>query len=210
MTDVKPRKYDASGRQERALQSRNAILDVAERRFLDMGYAASTIAAIALDADVSVETIYKAFNGKAGLVRAIWERGLAGRGQVPAPERSDAMQAAEEQPAEILRKWGVLTTEVAPVVAPILLLVRTAAGTDPEMASLLTDTDAQRLQRMRSNARGLVKRRCLRDGITLAQATDVMWTYSSPELYELLVLRRGWSLPRYGRFVGDSLIAALL
>jgi len=45
---------------------------------------------------------------------------------------------------------------------------------------------------------------------TLEQARDVLWTCSSPELYDLLVLRRGWSLERYGRFIADSMIAALL
>jgi len=210
MAEVNTRQYDSTGRRERAKRTRDAVLDAAERRFLGAGYSATTIAAVARDADVSVETIYKGFGGKAGLVRAIWERGLAGRGPVPAYERSDAMRAAEQEPAVILRKWGVLTTEVAPTVAPILLLVRAAAATDPEMAALLAETDAQRLRRMRRNARELVRRRCLRAGVTLARATDVLWTYSSPELYELLVLRRQWSLPRYGRFVGDSLISALL
>jgi hypothetical protein len=47
-------------------------------------------------------------------------------------------------------------------------------------------------------------------GITLAQAADVLWTYSAPELYELLVLRRGWSPKRYGRFVADAMIQARL
>jgi len=37
-----------------------------------------------------------------------------------------------------------------------------------------------------------------------------MWTYSSPELYELLVLTRGWPLERYGAFIADAMIAALL
>ena len=46
--------------------------------------------------------------------------------------------------------------------------------------------------------------------MTLDAATDVLWTYSSPELYELLVLRRGWSVERYGRFIADAMIAALL
>ena len=38
----------------------------------------------------------------------------------------------------------------------------------------------------------------------------MLWTYSAPELYELLVLRRGWSPARYGRFVADAMIDALL
>jgi hypothetical protein len=37
-----------------------------------------------------------------------------------------------------------------------------------------------------------------------------MWTYSSPELYELLVLNRRWPAGRYGAFIADAMIAALL
>ena len=37
-----------------------------------------------------------------------------------------------------------------------------------------------------------------------------MWTYSSPELYELLVVTRGWPLERYGAFISEAMIAALL
>jgi hypothetical protein len=39
---------------------------------------------------------------------------------------------------------------------------------------------------------------------------DILWTYSSPELYELLVLRRGWTAERYGRFAAQAMTAALL
>jgi len=66
------------------------------------------------------------------------------------------------------------------------------------------------LTRMTHNARSLAKGRHLRSGITVAAAADVLWTYSSPELYELLVVRRGWSVERYGRFIADGMIAALL
>jgi hypothetical protein len=31
-----------------------------------------------------------------------------------------------------------------------------------------------------------------------------------PELYELLVLERGWSADRYGRFLADATVNALL
>ena len=47
-------------------------------------------------------------------------------------------------------------------------------------------------------------------GITLEHTADVLWTYSSPELFDLLVLRRGWSLRQYGAFVAQGIIAALL
>jgi AcrR family transcriptional regulator len=184
------------------------VLEAGRRRFLTEGYAATTVASVAGDAGVSVETVYKTFGSKSGLVSAIWERGLAGRGEVSAPERSDRMQSAVSDPREIIRSWGELTTEVAPEVAPILLLVRSAAATDPDMSRLLAHTDHQRLERMRHNARALKGH--LRPGVTQAVAAEIMWTYSSPDLYDLLVGRRGWSLARYGRFVTESMLGALL
>jgi hypothetical protein len=120
------------------------------------------------------------------------------------------MSSTETDPVRVLRAWGRFTTEVAPEVAPILLLVRGAAATDSDMAALLDEADEQRRSRMRHNARRLQRRGWLRPGITLRQATDVLWTYSSAELYELLVLKSRWPLERYGEFVGDAMAAALL
>src|SRR6266496_1375972 len=135
MANVKPkRRYNSSGRQAQARRNREAILDAAQRQFLAGGYAATTIAA---KAGVSVETIYKAFGGKPGLVRAIYQRGLTGREPIPAFQRSDAMRERETDPRTIMRNWGVLTSEVSSVVAPIGRLVRSAAASDPDMAALL-------------------------------------------------------------------------
>lgn len=209
--DVKPRRsYDSRGRLQQARRTQESILEVARRLFLEHGYATTTVAAIAQASNVSVETIYKAFGGKAGLVRAIYERGLEGAGAVPAEERSDAMRTVETDPRKIIENWGTFVTEVAPRSAPILLLIRTAAGSDPEMAELLEAADHARLARMGHNARDLHERGLLREGLTLQQARDVLWLYSSPELYELLVLRQDWPIADYGRFVAAQMIAALL
>jgi len=43
-----------------------------------------------------------------------------------------------------------------------------------------------------------------------SQAADLLWACSSPELYDLLVHRRGWALTRYARFIVDVMIAGLL
>lgn len=204
------RPYDSARRREQARQTRAAILDVAQRRFLEDGFAPTTIAAIANDAQVSVDTIYKAFGGKPGLVNAICQQALVGERSVPAEVRSDAIQAHERDPREIIRGWGKLTTEVAPRVAPILLLVRAAATADPDMARLQSRLRAQRLERMTHNARNLEGTGGLRHGLTVKRAAEIMWTYSSPELYDLLVLQRGWPLKHYGTFIADAMIAALL
>ena len=92
----------------------------------------------------------------------------------------------------------------------MLLLVRAAAISDPEGRTLLEEMDADRLRRMTDNARRLRAGGHLRTDVTLAQAADTLWTYSAPELYELLVLRRGWTPKRFGRFIADAMIEALL
>jgi len=204
------RSYDASRRRAQAAQTQSAILEVARREFLEQGYATTTVARIAAGAGTSVETVYKGFGGKSGIVRALWERGLDGRGPVPAPERSDLLSSTETDPVRVLRGWGAFTTEVAPETAPVLLLVRGAAATDPDMAELLSEVEAQRRARMRRNARRLQQRGWLRPEVDLAQATDILCVYSSVELYDLLVIRSGWPLERYGEFIGEALIAALL
>ncbi len=186
------------------------MLDAAQRLFLDRGYATTTMTAIAQRAGVSVETIYKTFGGKPALVRAIYERALTGREAVPAYQRSDEMREHETDPVTIMGEWARLTAEVAATATPIRLLMRAAAASDPDMAALLDQTNRQRLKRMRHHARFLADRGHLREGVTVNEATDVLYTCSSVELYEVLVLQRRWSLARYARFVTDFMISSLL
>lgn len=210
MESVKPRRYDASRRRAQARRTRQAIIDAATHRFLHDGYTVTTIASIAADADASPDTIYKTFGGKAGLLRAMCEDALSGAGPVPAEQRSDAMQAAETDPAQLLRGLGTLTAEVAPRIAPLLLLLATAAETDPALTELRAELENARLARMTHIARTLAGKTPLRASRTVEETADIMWTYSSPELYRLLVRTRAWTPERYGAFVGASLVDALL
>jgi AcrR family transcriptional regulator len=107
------RQYDSSRRTAQALRNRTAILDAARRQFLERGYDPTTISSIAEEAEVSVETVYKGFGGKAELVRSIYEHGLAGRQEASAYQRSDEMREREADPREILRYWAGLIAELA-------------------------------------------------------------------------------------------------
>ena len=209
--DVKrTRPYDASRRREQARQNRVRIIDAAEQLFLRDGYSATTVQAIAAAAGVSPDTVYKSFGGKPGLIRAIRDRALQGEGPIPAERRSDAIQEQTSDPRTIITAWGAFVAELAPRGSPILLLIRDVAASDPQVRALRDELDNDRLKRMTTNARRLRDAGHLRPGISLAHAADILWTYSSPELYELLVLRRGWTPERYGRYVADAMINALL
>src|ERR687888_489413 len=105
---VKPRprrRYDATRRQAQAAQTRQDILDAAQRLFLDRGYAA-----IAQAAGVVVETIYRAHGSKAELFKAVVRAAVAGgtaRAEVPVEQRP-AIQAviAETDPHRQLELYA--------------------------------------------------------------------------------------------------------
>ena len=78
------------------------------------------------------------------------------------------------------------------------------------LQSLQDEMDADRRRRMRANAKHLHDAGHLREGLPITHATDVLWTFSAPEFFELLVLRCGWGVARFGDFVGASIAAALL
>jgi len=206
------RRYDSRRRQEQARENRRAVLEAARQLFLERGYAATTVSAIAAEAGVSVETVYKAFGNKPGLVKAVVDVAIVGDDE-PVPmlqrERVRRMEA-EPDPRRKLAMYGEHLAESAPRRVPVELLVRAAAASDPAAARVKDQLEAERLTGMGFFARHLYEGGHLRRDVSVEEARDVLWTYNSAEVYELVVLRRGWTPKRYGRWVADALAAALL
>src|SRR3954447_20549616 len=130
------RRYDASGRRARAVERRDAVVDMARGRFLAQGFTATTVAEVAADAGVSVESVYKWFGSKAGLLKAVWTRSLAGTGPSHAERRSDDGSRQAPDGAAIVRNWARLAAEVGAVGDPVHRLIEGAALVDPEAAEL--------------------------------------------------------------------------
>lgn len=204
------RRYDSAGRRSRAERTRLAVIAAARQRFLQVGYAATTVTDVAKAADVSPETIYKTFRTKAGLLRAVREVALAGAGPAPAQRRSDTALESLADPRDVLTAWSRLACEVAPRVAPILLLVRAAAAADPELVALDRELDQSRLGRSTHLAAELHRRGHVRPGLTIEHVRDVLYTFTSPELFHVLIEDRGWPIEDFGRFLADGMIAAIL
>lgn len=188
------------------------MLETARRLFLEQGYAATTVAAIAREAGVSVETVYKAFGSKPGLVKAVFDVSIAGDDDpVPLMQRDRIQRMrAEPDPRVQLRMYGEHLTDTFPRSGPVQLLVRDAAASDPAAADVWSEMLAERLTGMTYFARELAEHGHLRPDLSVDDARDILWTYNSAELFDLLVNQRGWSPDRYGRWVAEALIAALL
>ena len=90
MTDhVKARPYHAPRRQAQARRTRRAILDAAASQlFVERGYAATTMSAVAEAAGVALDTVYAAVGPKPVLFRLLVETAISGTEEpVPALER---------------------------------------------------------------------------------------------------------------------------
>src|SRR4051794_23263570 len=204
------RRYDSRHRQERARASRGAVLEAARTLFLEQGYASTTLAQIAEAADVSVPTVYKAFANKAGLLKAVFDVAVAGDDDpVPMAERPAILAVIAEPDAG--RKIALYTRDHAARArqsVPVQLLARDAGAADPDAAAVWSQTRSELLDGMAQFARDLARTGKLR--VSAGTARDVLWTFYSPELYELLVLERHWSPNRYRSFVENGVVAALL
>ena len=210
---VKPRRrYGSARRQEQAGENRRAVLEAAHRMFLERGYAATTVGAIAAAAGVSVETVYKGFGNKPGLVKAVVDVAIVGDDEpVHMLQRHRVRRMeAEPDPRRKLAMYGEHLADSARRRVPIELLVRAAAASDSGAAGVWDQLEAERLTGMTFFARHLHEGGHLRPGVSVEEARDVLWTYNSAEVYELLVMRREWTAQRYGRWVADALAAALL
>jgi AcrR family transcriptional regulator len=206
------RRYDASRRREQARRARARILDVARRHFLDDGYAAATMSAIAADADVSVETVYKAFANKAGILKAMFDVAIAGDDEpVPIHERDMVAQIyAEPNGRKKLAIYGDAYALRSSRAVPIQLLARDAAASDRGAADVWHQLNDERFAGMTKFATHLRDSKVLRRGVTRDEARDVLWLFTAPHNFELLVLQRGWDVDRFGHWIAQQLCAALL
>lgn len=207
-----PRAYDSTRRRARAAETRASVLTAARALFLDHGYVSTTVPAVAADAGVSVETVYKAFGNKAGLVKAVFDVALAGDDEpVPILQRAFVSQnMAEPDPRRKLIDYGELLVTIAPRANPILMVLREAAVVDSGAAEVWRTVQAERLQGMAAFASHLHHQGHLGEGISADHARDVLWTLNSVEVWDLLVRQRRWTDHRYGTWIGEQLIAALL
>lgn len=186
------------------------VIAEARSQFLQFGYSATTVSAIARAARVSTQQIYKTFGNKAGLVKAVFDVAIAGDDEPVAVLERAALSRVrnESDPYAKLRLYADFVADTAPRHVPIQLLVRAAAGTDAEAAAVWEQLGRERLHGMNLLARDLVG--SLRADVTIDDAQDVLWAQNSPELWDLLVTQRGWSPRQFAQHLGQTLIHALL
>jgi AcrR family transcriptional regulator len=194
-----------------AQATQQAIVEAAARLFQDRGYQATSMAAIAVEAGVAVQTIYNAIGTKKDVLSRVLDYAAAGE-QAPRPvpafmqERGERAGNAHEFIAQIVEYWrGALVR-----TAPVFRVIRQGAALDPEVAALDVRRAEQRLRNYGLAAHVLAERGMLRRGLGEDEAAAVIFSIGHPDLYRFLVTDHGWSPEHWAAWVTDALEAALL
>jgi len=212
LTDAVKRRYDASRRQAGARRTRGQVLEAARRLFVEGGYAETTVTTLAADAGVSPETVYATFGSKAGVLKALFDVTVVGDDEpVGLVDREGVRRIRDEPDARLaLARYAAFVAEVNPRLAPVQLLIESAAPGDPAIAALAAEVARQRLHGMSLLAAKLADEGALATGVSADEARDVLWTTNSAQVFDLLVNQRGWPLPRYQRWLASTWAALLL
>jgi AcrR family transcriptional regulator len=212
MQPVKTRRYNSPRRREQAAATRTAILEAAQRLFEQQGYAATTIAAIAAEAEVASKTVYLAFETKAGVLRALWNKQLRGDLEdIPMPEREWYRETLEEpDPERQLRMNARNSRAVKTRIGGVAEVIRTAAPAEPELAALWDRMQAEFHAAQGGIVESLAEKKALRRGLDVERATDILWALNHPDVWQLLVRERGWTPEEWERWFADTACAQLL
>ena len=207
---VKPRRpYNSERRREAALQTRKRILDAAAARFVEHGFAGTTIAAVAADAATAAETVYATFGTKVALLEEVLRAAARGEEETEILEQEGpARVAAAGTPLEQLAIFADDISRRLARTGPLLRVVGAAAPGEPALAVLARRIHEARLANLRIVPGLLARHGPLR--LEAEEASETIWALASPELYLLLTEQRGWSRTRYAEWLADSLAVLLL
>jgi AcrR family transcriptional regulator len=210
MNEVK--RTDRRAERQRLLPaaSRRDILEAAHRLFLERGYAATTIPAIAAAADVAVQTIYNTVGGKRAVLGGVIELAVRGPGY-PATisETLGARLRAEPDAERIVELFCDWLAGTHARTSAISAVIRDAAGVDAEVAELEQTLAEKRLAGYREVADELARRDALRQGTGPDEVAATIWSLGHPDTYRFLRHQQGWTAKHYRRWLQDGLRALL-
>lgn len=212
-------------RQERADTTRRRILRAAYELVCELGYEATTMAAIAERAEVAVQTLYFTFHTKPAILSEVlhaavvgferWsptlDRDVHADHRAVAREKMPWFRAFEEEtdPRKAIQIYVAGTAEIFARVAPLLVRLGAQRGTELEV----TLAESERLREEASSmlvADLGTKGRGLRTSLRSRDAVDIFFVLTRAELYYDLTVGRGWSDAKAQRWLVELLARELL
>ncbi|MGI8829735.1 MAG: TetR/AcrR family transcriptional regulator [Candidatus Limnocylindria bacterium] len=185
--------------------SRERVIEGARYLWVARGFAATTMEAIAAEAKVAVQTVYGAFGSKGGILTAVLEWLEAEAGGETLARDLDAAGEARHQLAVV----AAFNRRLFETGADFLAIALGSTAVDDDVAAWIAEGDRRRREGQARIVAGWHAAGALRSGIGPSEARDVLYTFTSPDVFLLMVKASGWSPSRYQRWL-DRTLSTLL
>lgn len=206
------RRYESPMREQNARRTRAAVVAAASELFTTRGYAATSLADVAMAAGVARPTVFAAFGSKPALLRQVLDQALAGDDEpIPVASRPWFRPVWDAPTQEgVLGAYAQVCTLIGGRAAQIFEAVRRAADASPEVTGLWSTLQGNRRAGAHMVIKHLQELGPLRPGLGLRRATDLLWVFNDPALYNALVLGCGWPESTFTDWLASQMRHALL
>jgi AcrR family transcriptional regulator len=200
------RPYQSPRRARAAADTRATILTTAMRLFLEHGYGGVTVSDIAQDAAIAVPTVYASTGGKAAILATLIDTAQ----RDPIVEATLSAVGDCRTPHEVIRVLAHGVRVDNQRYHDIIQVMVAAATLDETATATLVESDRRYRQALAQAAHRLQDLHVLKPGLTLDQATDILWFYLGHQAWQLLVSDRQWSWDDAEAWLGEQASTALL
>jgi AcrR family transcriptional regulator len=211
MAQVVKRRYDNSRRLAQVRATRLKVIEAAKQLFIEHGYPATTIEAVADAADVALPTLYRLFGSKRAVLKAVLDTSFGGDDEPIAfgdrPEQQQAL--AELDLISLVRSFSRICRLFMERSSEMLHVLATAAQVDPEIADLQNELRRQRHTGQSRIVATIAARNALDPELDLSDAEDMVYAALSPEVHRIFTVERGWTADQYERWLTRVLSSLL-
>ncbi len=194
--------YASPRRRQQAENTRRDIQDAARRLFAERGYGPTSMADIASEAGVAIQTIYASCGTKRDILFALF-RVMEEDADVP---RLAALAYNATEPGDVIALGVQITRQLNERNHDVLAVMRSAAAVEAEAAAVYEDGFELHRTGTANLAARIAHLGALRPGTTQDDAAAVISVLTWADSYALLHDRYGWSYDRCQEWLTRTLI----
>jgi AcrR family transcriptional regulator len=193
-------------RQKQAAATRQDILAAARRLFATKGYAATSMSAIAAEAETAVQTIYDSVGSKHAIILALVD---VIEEEAGVDEFRQRLGRARE-PRELIALLVALTRRFTERSGDVFRAMASAAPTEPDVAAALKKASEQHHTGAKYVAHWLAGMDALKPGTSPERAADVIGVLTWGTMWQQLTQDRGWSLDECEAWMIETVATLIL
>ncbi len=193
-------------RQLQKAATRQDILVAARRLFANQGYVATSMSAIAEEADTAVQTIYDSVGPKRAIILAL----------VDVTEEEAGVESFRQRigrtrdPDELIALLVGLARQFMERCGDVFVAMMSAAPTEPDVAEAWRAANQHHRGGARHVALLLADLGALKPGVSAERAGDVMGALSWGTTWLQLTQYHGWTFDECERWLNQTLVTLLL